>query len=92
MKLPAIADFDLCEPIRFKSNETTKIVLVTFIIRKGLITVVIQLENSKRIILVSDNQIARLDEDNAKTEEPVEETTSQSKPNFSTGHWTFTSS
>ena len=40
----------------------------------------IQTENSTRNILVSDNQIARLDDDNVKTEPPVEETISQSEP------------
>ena len=38
----------------------------------------IQPENSARTILVSDNQIARLDEDNVKTEPAVEETIYQS--------------
>ena len=80
MRLPAIADFDLCEPILFKANENTKTVPATFIIRKGLNTSFIQPENSARTILVSDNQIARLDEDNVKTEPAVEETISQSKP------------
>ena len=39
----------------------------------------IQPKNSARTILVSDNQIARLDEDNVKTEPAVEETISQSE-------------
>ena len=80
VRLPAIADFDLCEPILFKANENTKTVPATFIIRKGLNTSFIQPENSARTILVSDNQIARLDEDNVKTEPAVEETISQSEP------------
>ena len=71
VRLPAIADFDLCEPI-FKSNEKT---VPATIIRKGLNTSF----NSARTILVSDNQIARLDEDNVKTEPAVEETISQSE-------------
>ena len=79
VRLPAIADFDLCEPILFKANENTKTVPATFIIRKGLNTSFIQPENSARTILVSDNQIARLDEDNVKTEPAVEETLSQSE-------------
>ena len=78
VKLPAIADFDLCEPILFKANETTKTVPATFIIRKGSKKSFIQPENSTRTILVSDNQIARLDEDNVKTK-PVEETIFQSE-------------
>ena len=54
VRLPAIADFDLCEPIIFKANEKTKTVPATFIIRKGLNTSFIQPENSARTILVSD--------------------------------------
>ena len=79
MRLPAIADFDLCEPILFKANENTKTVPAIFIIRKGLNASFIQPENLARTILVSDNQIARLDEDNVKIEPAVEETISQSK-------------
>ena len=79
VRLPAIADFNLCEPIFFKANEKTKKVPATFIIRKGLNTSFIQPENSAKTILVSDNQIARLDEDNVKTELAVEETKSQSQ-------------
>ena len=52
----------------------------TFIIRKGLNTSFIQPETSARTILVSDNQIARLDEDSVKTEPAVEETISRSEP------------
>ena len=78
-RLPAIADFDLCQPNLFKANEKTKTVSATFIIRKGLNTSFIQPENSARTVLVSDNQIARLDEDNMKTEPAVEETISQSE-------------
>ena len=80
VRLRAIADFDLCEPILFKANEETKTVPATFIIRKGLNTSFIQPENSTRTILVSDIQIARLDEDNEKTEAAVEEAISQSQP------------
>ena len=79
VRLPAIADFDLCEPILFKANEKTKPVPATFIIRKGLNTSFIQPENSAQTILVSDNQIARPDQDNVKTEPAVEETKSQSE-------------
>ena len=39
-----------------------------------------QPKNSTRTILVSDNPIARLEEDNVKTELAVEETISQSEP------------
>ena len=79
VRLPAIADFDLCEPILFKANEKTKTVPATFIIRKGLSPSFILPENSARTILVSDNHIARLDGDNEKTEPAVEETISQSE-------------
>ena len=78
VRLPAIADFDLCEPILFKANENTKRVPATFIIKKGLNTSFIQPENTARTILVSENQIARPYEDNVKTEPAVEETISQS--------------
>ena len=86
VRLPAIADFDLCEPILFKANEKTKTVPATFIIRKGLNTSFIQPENSTRTILVSGNQIARLEEGNVKIEPPVEETISQNH-NFRTQMW-----
>ena len=82
VRLPAIADFDMCEPILFKANEKTKTVPATLIIRKGLNTSFIQPENSTRTVLVSDNQIARLEVDNVKTEPAVEETISQSEPQF----------
>ena len=78
-RLPAIADFDLCEPILIKANEKTKTVPANFIIRKGSSTSFIQTKNSARNILMSDNQIARLDDDNVKTETAVEETISQSE-------------
>ena len=80
MTQAAIADFDLCGPILFKANEKTKPVPATFNFRKGLNTSFIQPENSARSILLSDNQIARLEEDNVKTELAVEETISQSEP------------
>ena len=58
VRLPAIADFDLCEPILFKANEKKKTVSATIIIRKDLNTSFIQPKNSTRTVLVSDNQIA----------------------------------
>ena len=79
VRLPTIADFDWCEPILFMANEKTKTVPATFIIRKGLNTSFMQAENSARTILVSNNQIARLDEDNVKTEAAAEETVSHSE-------------
>ena len=72
VRLPAIADFDLREPILFKANEKTKTVPATFIIRKGLNTSFIKPQNLTRTILVCDNQIARLEEDNVKTEPAVD--------------------
>ena len=80
VRLPAIADFDSCEPILLKASEKTKIVPATFIISKGLNTSLLQPENSTRTIRVSDNPIARLDEDKMKTEPAVEETISESEP------------
>ena len=66
MRLPANADFDLCEPSLFNGNEKTETVHATFVIRKGLNTSFEQPENPTRTILVSDNQFARL-YDNVKT-------------------------
>ena len=80
VRLPATADFNLCEPILFKANEKTTTVPATFIIKKVLNTSFIQPEISTRTILVCENQIARLEEDNVKTEPAVEEIISQSKP------------
>ena len=80
VRLPATADFDLCEPILFRANEKTKTVPASFIIRKGLNTSFIQPENLTRTILVSDNQIATLEENNVKTELAMKETISQSEP------------
>ena len=80
MRLPAIADSELCVAILLKAKEKTKTVPATFIIRKGLNTSFIQPENSTQTILESDNQIARPDEDKVKTEPSVEESISQSEP------------
>ena len=80
MRVPAIADFNLCKLILLRANKKTKTVPASFIIRKVLNTSFIQPENSTRTILVSDNQFARLEEDNVKTELAVEETISQPEP------------
>ena len=45
VRLPAIADFYLCESIRFQANEKTKTIPATFIIKKDLNTLFIQLDN-----------------------------------------------
>ena len=47
----------------------------------------IQSKYLKQTIPVSNNQIARLDEDNVKIEQSVEETISQSEPIFRTQMW-----
>ena len=70
-----------------RTSETVKVYLsqvfptrrqkVTFIIRKSVTTSFIQPKNSARTNHVSDNRNSRLDEDNAKTEPPVEETISE---------------
>ena len=68
VRLPVIAVFDLfCS----KAKERTKIVPATLIIRKGLNTSFIQPENSSRIFLASNNQIAKLDEDKVESGPPV---------------------
>ena len=51
MRLPANADFDLCEPSLFNGNEKTETVHATFVIRKGLNTSFVQSENPTRTIL-----------------------------------------
>ena len=80
VRLPAFADFDMCEHILFKANEKTTTIPATFFIRMGLNKSVNQTEKATWIMLVRNNQNARLDEDNVKTEPPVEEALSQSKP------------
>ena len=64
VRLPAVTDFDLCE--RVLSNQRT--VPTSFIIRKRMNSSFIQLEKSNKTVLVSDNQIARLEPDDIKTE------------------------
>ena len=80
VRLPAKADFNFWKPNLFENNENTEIAPATFIIRKGLKTYYIKLKKSTLTILESDNHIARLDEDNLKTEPAVEETKSESEP------------
>ena len=48
--------------------------------QEGLKHIFIQPENPTQTILVTDNQIAKLDEDIVKTEPTVEENTTQSEP------------
>ena len=64
----AVTDFDLCERILFKPTNSSSTAPATFIIRKGMNTSFIQPENSYKTVLVSDNQIARLEPDDIKTE------------------------
>ena len=66
--LPEVTDFDLCERVLFKPTNSLPTVPATFIIRKGVNTSFIQLENSNKTVLVSDNQIARLEPNDIKTE------------------------
>ena len=68
IRLPAVTDFDLCERVLFKPTNSSPTVPATFIIRKGMNTSFIQPENSNKTVLVSDNQIARLEPDDIKTE------------------------
>ena len=68
IRLPAVTDFDLCERVLLKPTNSSPTVPATFIIRKGMNTSFIQPENSNKTVLVSDNQIARLEPDDIKTE------------------------
>ena len=68
IRLSAVTDFDLCERVLFKSTNSSPTVPATFIIRKGMNTSFIQPENSNKTVLVSENQIARLETDDMKTE------------------------
>ena len=68
VRLPAVTDFDLCEGVLFKPTNSSPTVPATFIIRKEMNTSFIQPENSNKTVLVSDNQIARLEPDEIKTE------------------------
>ena len=60
MRLQAVTDFDLCEPVFFKPKSLSPTVPATFIIRKGMNTSFIQPEYSNKTRLVSDH-IARLE-------------------------------
>ena len=55
--LPAVTEFDLCEPGLFKPTNTST-VPANFVIDNGMNTSFIQPENSKKTVLVCDNQIA----------------------------------
>ena len=68
IRLPVVTDFDLCEQVLFKPTNSSPKVPATFIIRKGMNTSFIQPENSNKTVYVSDNQIARLEPDDIKTE------------------------
>ena len=78
--LPAVTNFDLCEPVLFKPTSTST-VLTTFIIRKGKYTSFIQPENSNKTVLVSDNQIARLKPDDIKIETTDQQSTDSQSEN-----------
>ena len=68
VRLPAVTDFDLCERVLFKPTNSSPTVPATFIILEAMNTSFIQPENSNKTVLVSDNQIARLEPDDIKTE------------------------
>ena len=68
LKLTAVTDFDLCERVLFKPANSSPTVPATLFIRKGMNTSFIQPENSNKTVLVRDNQIARLEPDDIKTE------------------------
>ena len=68
VRLPAVTDVDLRERVLFKPTNSSPTVPATFIIRKEMNTSFIQPENSNKAVLVSDNQIARLEPDDIKTE------------------------
>ena len=63
VRLPAVTDFGLCEQVLFKPTNSSPKVSSSFIIRKGMNNSFIQPENSNKTVLVSDNQIARLEPD-----------------------------
>ena len=68
VRSPTVTDFELCERVLFKPTNSSPTVPAIFIIRKGINTSLIQPENSSKTVLVSDNQIARLEPDDIKTE------------------------
>ena len=68
LKLPAVTDVNLCKRVLIKPTNSSPTIPATFIIRKGVNTLFIQPENSNKTVFVSDNQIARLEPDDIKTE------------------------
>ena len=68
VRLPAVTDFDLCERVLFKPTNSSPKVPATCIFRKGMNTSFNLPENSNKTVLVSDNQIARLEPEDIKTE------------------------
>ncbi|XP_075241565.1 uncharacterized protein LOC142336542 [Convolutriloba macropyga] len=67
VRLPVVTDFDLRERVLIKPTNSSPMVPATFTIRKRMNTLFIQPENSNKTVLVSDNQIARLEPDDIKT-------------------------
>ena len=61
------ADFDLCEPFLQKPAKSSPMVPAHFIIRNGMNTSFTQPENSNKTLIISDNQIARLELDEITT-------------------------
>ena len=68
VRLSTVTDFDLCERVLFKPTNSSPTVPATFFVRNGMTTSFIQPQNSKKTVLVSENQIARLEPDDIKTE------------------------
>ena len=60
VRTPVVTDFDLCERVLFKPANSSPTIAATYIIRKRMKTSFIQLENSNKTVIVSDNQIPRL--------------------------------
>ena len=81
VRLPAVTDFDLCEPVLFKTTSTSSKVPATFITRKEVNTLFIQPENSNKTVLVSGNQNSRLEPGDIKTDSTDQESTDSQSEN-----------
>ena len=89
VRLAAVSDLDLRERVLFKLTNSSPTVPANFIIRNGMNTSFIPPDNSNKTVLVSDNQIARLEPDDIRTEstDPQSESSRDiidvASPNFS---------
>ena len=81
MRLPAVTDFNLCEPVLFKPTSTKRTVSATFNIRREMNTSFILLENINETVLFSDNQTAGLKPDDIKTEPTDQQSTDSHSEN-----------